>query len=217
MAYRGRGGRGGRGKYGGGGGVSRHAIQAPFVEFPEIELPDIKSVKEERILCVRNNKLVTFWNSSPYFLEESIAKKNQSVDIERFSDWGKPKTTAKRDALSNFLLLEPRNFPKELITGAKWAQPNPKKVRWNPNSELQKWDLFEKLEEKFQGKEKNEGEDEKGEKEKKEGEDEEEEEDEEGEEGEEELSEDDYNQNIEFDDDDDDYNDMDDGNDEPEY
>ncbi|XP_065851760.1 uncharacterized protein [Euphorbia lathyris] len=210
MAFRGRG--RGRGRFGGGGGGFGYARQEPFIEFPEIELPDRKAVKEERALVLGNAKLLNFWKSSPYFLEESIAKKSQSMDIERFSDWGKPKTTAKRDALSNFLILEPMNFPKELLTGAKREQPNPKKVRWNPNSDIKKWDLFEKLEEKFQGRE------DKGEKEKKEGEDEEDEEDEEAQEAEEEPSDDDYNQNVDFDDDDDDYNDVDAGNnDEPEY
>lgn len=202
MAFRGRG--RGRGGFGGGGGGFGYARQEPFVEFPEIDLPERKSVKEERALVVLNLKLLNHWKSSAYYLEDSsLAKKSQSMDIERFSDWGKPKTTAKRDALSNFLLLEPTNFPKELVTGAKREQPNPKKVRWNPSSDLQKLDLFEKLEEKFQ----------KGDKEKKEGEDEEEDEDgdEESQEAEEE-SDDDYLKNVDFDDDEDDYNDIDDGN-----
>ncbi|XP_015572822.1 DNA-directed RNA polymerase III subunit RPC7 [Ricinus communis] len=212
MSFRGRG--RGRGRFGGGrGGFGfGFARQEPFVEFPEVELPDRKAVKEERVLVVGNAKLVAFWKSSPYYLEETISKKSQSMDVERFSDWGKSKTSLKRDALGNFLQLRSSNFPKELIAGAKWERPNPKKVRWDPNSDLQKWDLFEKLEQKHQGRE------EKGQKENKEGEDEEEDDDEEAEEAEEDFSDDDYNQNVDFDDDDDDYNDMDDGdNDEPEY
>ncbi|XP_050235184.1 uncharacterized protein LOC126683359 [Mercurialis annua] len=212
MSFRGRGrGRGGRFGGGGGGGFG-FARQEPYVEFPEVELPDRKGVKEERVLVVGNAKLVNFWKSSPYYLEDTSSKKSQNMDVERFSDRGKSKTTLKRDSLGNFLLLQPSNFPKELIAGTKWDRPNPKKVRWDSHSEVQKWDLFEKLEQKYEGR------DEKGEKEKKEGDEEEEDDEEEVEDAEEELSDDDYNQNVDFDDDDDDYNDADDGgNDEPEY
>ncbi|OAY53093.1 pheromone-processing carboxypeptidase KEX1 isoform X1 [Manihot esculenta] len=208
MAWRGRG--RGRGRFGGGGGFG-YIKQEPFVEFPEIELPDRKAVKEERALVVGNAKLQNFWKSSAYYLEETVSKNSQSVDIERFSDWGKSKSTSKRDKLNNFLQLTSVHFPAELVQGVKTEQRNPKKVRWNPDSDLKKFDLFEKLEQKYQGRE------EKDEKEKKEGEDEEEDEDEEVDEAEEEFSDDDYLQNVDFDDDEDDYNNDDGNDDEPVY
>lgn len=42
---------------------------------------------------------------------------SQSVDIERFSDWGKSKSTSKRDKLNNFLQLTSVHFPAELVQG----------------------------------------------------------------------------------------------------
>lgn len=42
---------------------------------------------------------------------------SQSMDIERFSDMGKPKITSERDSLDQFLQLTSKNFPKELIGG----------------------------------------------------------------------------------------------------
>ncbi|KAH9722418.1 DNA-directed RNA polymerase III subunit [Citrus sinensis] len=114
---------------------------------------------------------------------------SQSVDIERYSDWNKPKVSSNRGSINQFLQLHSNNFPAELVKG------------------LRKLDLFEKLEQKFEGQE------DKDEKEKKEGEDEDEDGDEAAGEAEEEFSDDgDYNQNIDFDDDEDDFN-MDDGND----
>ncbi|XP_059655303.1 uncharacterized protein LOC132302447 isoform X2 [Cornus florida] len=85
--------------------------------------------------------------------------------------------------------------PAELVTESKQQKRDysgKKEVQWklNPDSDLQKLDIFEKLEKKDQGQ------DEKGEKEKKE--DEEEEDDERIEEGDEEFSDDgDYNQVVE--------------------
>ncbi|XP_042977690.1 DNA-directed RNA polymerase III subunit RPC7-like isoform X3 [Carya illinoinensis] len=94
----------------------------------------------------------------------------------------KPKTTITRDSLSQ--ILELKRFPQELIGGSKGQQPSQKKVRWNPESELQKLDYLEKLEQRAQGQEN------KDEKDKKEGENEDEND---GEEDiEEEPSDDDY-------------------------
>ncbi|XP_030973779.1 uncharacterized protein LOC126688495 [Quercus robur] len=218
MAFRGR----GRGRgYGGGGGGFKYAKQEPFELFPDIELPCIGSViKEEsdkkkgetdqkgkgltreETLVSTGMRLQIFWKSSAYFLEETVPKKSQSTDIERYSDRTKPRTTVTRDSLSQILVV--KRFPQELIGGWKGQQPSRKKVRWNPESDLQKLDFLEKLEQRFQGQE------DKGEKEKKEGEDEDEDE-EEGEDAEEEPSDDDYYQNDYFDDDEDDYNEVDDG------
>ncbi|KAK7842155.1 hypothetical protein CFP56_014251 [Quercus suber] len=218
MAFRGR----GRGRgYGGGGGGFKYAKQEPFELFPDIELPCIgsvikeesdkkkgetdqkgKSLTREETLVSTGMRLQIFWKSSAYFLEETVPKKSQSMDIERYSDRTKPRTKVTRDSLSQILVV--KRFPQELIGGWKGQQPSRKKVRWNPESDLQKLDFLEKLEQRFQGQE------DKGEKEKKEGEDEDEDE-EEGEDAEEEPSDDDYYQNDYFDDDEDDYNEVDDG------
>ncbi|XP_035550256.1 uncharacterized protein LOC108985504 isoform X3 [Juglans regia] len=96
----------------------------------------------------------------------------------------KPKTTITRDSLSQ--ILELKRFPQELIGGSKGQRPSQKKVRWNPESELQKLDYLEKLEQRAQGQEN------KDEKEKKEGENEDEDENEGEEDIEEEPSDDDY-------------------------
>ncbi|XP_021902935.1 prothymosin alpha-B-like [Carica papaya] len=131
------------------------------------------------------------------------------MGIERYTDIGKPKITSRRKSLYQFLQLGYHNFPKELIGESRREQRHLKKVRWHPDADLQKLDLFEKLEQKHQGQEDKDG------KEKKEGEDEDEDEDG-GPEDEEEYSDDgDYNQNIDFDDDEDDYNMEDDNDDEP--
>lgn len=211
MAFRGRGrGRGGYGRGGVGGfGIAK---QEPFVLFPDIELPDVSSVPEEKNLVIRNARLQNYWKSSPYYLEDIVPRKSQSTDIERFSDRVRLRTTLKRDPLEQILRLTSDNFPLELLQGMKGATHNKRKVRWNPESDMQKLELFEKLEKKL------EGQDEKGGKEKKEGENEDED-DEGGEEAaEEEFSDDgDYNQNIDFDDDEDDFNMEDDNDDEATY
>ncbi|KAB1210451.1 hypothetical protein CJ030_MR6G010747 [Morella rubra] len=244
MAFRGR----GRGRgYGGGGGYG-FAKQEPFELFPDIELPDIKSVPKEETLVRESAKLRNFWKASAYYLEETVSKRgmdigqqsvdflaitldmvaaesqkwlldsfgvyfmssifsmnlnSQSTDIERYSDRSKPKTTITRDSLSQ--ILELKKFPRELIGGSRGQQPSRKKVRWNPESELQKLDYLEKLEQRAQGLEG------KDEKEKKEGENEDEDENDGEEDIEEEPSDDDYYQNVDFDDDEDDFNDVDDG------
>ncbi|KAJ4966122.1 hypothetical protein NE237_017971 [Protea cynaroides] len=205
MAFRGRGRGRGRGYQGGGGA---YAIQEPHILFPEnVELPDVNGVIEEKTLVYWNMRLLNYWKLSPYFIEEAAHSKSQEADIERYSDKGKPTKTMRRPPLSQHLKLSSTFFPLELIQGKSQAQHDHRKVRWNPEADLQKLDIFEKLEQKIQDK------DEKGGKEK--NEDENEDEDEERiEEEDEELSDpDDYEQNVDFDDDEDDFN-MDDGNDE---
>ncbi|KAK3002876.1 hypothetical protein RJ639_020133 [Escallonia herrerae] len=193
MAFRGRGrGRGGFGSF-------HHAAQLPFELFPEIkDFPDAKSVKEEMGLVVWSFKLQKFWNSSPYFIDGDgeTAKKKDSTEIKRYSDNDLGRTRAK-PPLSHFIRVTDEYVPAELC--GKKERHAQKRVRWNPESDLQKFDLFEKLEQKFQGQE------EKGENEDKEGEEEEKEDDLSG--GEDEFSDDnDYNQNRDFDDDEDDFN-----------
>ncbi|PPD80149.1 hypothetical protein GOBAR_DD22927 [Gossypium barbadense] len=144
MSFRGRG--RGRGRGFGGRGFGGYVPPEPFVLFPDIELPDVKAVPEEKILLVWNSRLLNYWKASPYYLEEHVSKKSQSMDIERFSDWGKPKNTSKRDSLNQVLQLQSHNFPKELIGDSKRAQRSAKRMRWNLDSGLEKLDVFEKFE-----------------------------------------------------------------------
>ncbi|PON87446.1 DNA-directed RNA polymerase III, subunit Rpc [Trema orientale] len=207
MAYRGR----GRGRgYGGGGSNIGPVKQDPFVLFPEdVVLPAIKGVTVEKDLVRRSMILQNYWKSSPYYLEETVSKKGQSTEIERFSDRKKVNNTIMRDSLSQ--ILDHKKFPLELTEGSKaWRQPSRKRVRWNPDSELQKLEIFEKLEQR-------QALNDKGEKENKEGENEDEDEDQEDRDSEEEPSDDDYIQNKDFDDDDDDFNMIDDGEDDAVY
>ncbi|CAL8997218.1 unnamed protein product [Prunus brigantina] len=211
MAYRGR----GRGGFGGGGGGFGYATQVPFELFPDVDLPNVKGIldpdkkinqgkSEEENLVNQSRKFQKIWKGSPFYLEQTTSKERQNTEVERYSDRLKPKTTIRRGAL--FDILELKAFPQELTGGSRAQQPGRKRVRWNPDSELQKLDLFEKLEQR-QGN--NDG------KEKKEGEGEDEDEEEEEEEPEEDFSDDDYQKNQDFDDDDDDFNMEDDGDDEP--
>lgn len=199
MAFRGR----GRGRGGGGG----YAKPEPYILFPEdVTLPDINGVKEEKMLVHLNNRLLNYWKSSSYYLEEhSPLTKSEDNDIERYSGRDKPRGRAKRDPLSYHLKLTPAYFTQELIQGARHVQHDQRKVRWDPESGLlHKLDMLEKLEAKYGD------EDEKGEKEKKEGGNEEEVEGESEDDGE--FSDDgDYGRNIDFDDDEDDCNMDDDG------
>lgn len=205
MAFRGR----GRGRGFGGGGGFRAAKQVPFELFPEInDFPDVKSVKDEIAFAVWSSNLQKFWNSSPYYYEGvgEAAKNYKDSDITRFLDKDS-KESKPKPPLSHYIRMTSEYVPAEL--GEKKERHSQKKVRWNPESDLKKFDLFEKLE--------NKGQDEKGEKEKKEGENEEED-DEIIEEEEEEFSDDgDYNQNVDFDDDEDDFNMADDNADEGVY
>ncbi|KAM1530370.1 hypothetical protein TB2_019125 [Malus domestica] len=212
MAYRGRG--RGRGGFSGGGGFG-FAKQEPFVLFPDIDMPIPKGISdvqqktdaviEEENLINQTRKFQKIWKDSPYYLEQSTSNERQNEDVERYSDRTKPKTTIRRGSL--FSILELKGFPQELTGGSRVQQPGRKRVRWNPNSELEKLDLFEKLEQR-QGQNDT--------KEKKEGEGEDEDENEEEEEQEEEdFSDDDYYKGFDVDDDEDDYNMEDDGDDEP--
>lgn len=202
MAFRGR----GRGRGGGGGFGAR---QQKFELFPELHdeqsLPKASSVKEEKALMLWSHRLQTFWNSSVYYLEDKGIKKEESLDIERFSDRGKKRTLPK-DKLSDFIKCTIEYVPAELARDLKSVRLGQKKVRWNQDSGLKKFDLFEKLEEKVQSN----GKGGKGE----EDVENEEEDDEIIEEEEEDFSDDDYNQNVDFDDDEDDFNMPEDNDDE---
>ncbi|KAL3528678.1 hypothetical protein ACH5RR_008000 [Cinchona calisaya] len=203
MAFRGR----GRGRGGFGGGGFRAAKHVPFELFPEIEeLGTATSAKENVSLASWCNQFQRYWNSSPCYVEHECgsAKKTQSTEIEKYSD-RKSERTSSKQPLSHFIRMEPDYVPAELAKGEKKEKHGVKRVRWNPEADMQKLDVFEMREQEHQGQEINEKK-----------EDEEEEEDEKLEEEEEEYSDDgDYNQNIDFDDDEDDFNMGDDNDDEP--
>ncbi|CDO97964.1 unnamed protein product [Coffea canephora] len=196
MAFRGR----GRGGF-------RAAKQENFDLFLEIdELGTAESVKVDPSFAVWFSKFQRYWNSSPYYVEDESggAKKSQRIEIEKLAD-RKSKKTSSKQALSHFIRMEPDYVPAELAKDEKKEKHGIKRVRWNPEADMQKLDVFEKLEQKHQVQELNGKEDE------------EEEGDEKLEEDEEEYSDDgDYNQNIDFDDDEDDFNTGDDNDDEPE-
>lgn len=203
MAYRGR----GRGR---GGSGHRSAKQVPFELFPEVEnLGNAASVTERIKLAVWHLKLQKYWNSSPYYLgeESDLLKKTKGMDIERFSD-RISKRVKEKSSLAQFIRMDPAYVPAELAKGGREEKHAAKRVRWNPESDMQKLDLLEKLDQKSKG------DDEK----KKDGEDDDEEQ-EKIEEEEEEFSDDgDYNQNLyDYDDDEDDYNMNEDNNDEAMY
>nr|XP_043613442.1 MATH and LRR domain-containing protein PFE0570w-like [Erigeron canadensis]XP_043613443.1 MATH and LRR domain-containing protein PFE0570w-like [Erigeron canadensis]XP_043613444.1 MATH and LRR domain-containing protein PFE0570w-like [Erigeron canadensis] len=174
-----RGGGGGGGRYGGY-SAGNHAKQEPFEVFPEIkETPvvNLKQIGENfRSLVSWGNELQKFWISSPYHLGNmgEDAKKNAGV----------------------FPMMTDEYFPAELVAG-KVKHIN-KKIRWDPQSDLQRLDIFEKLDQGPQGQDA-------GDKEKNEDEDDDDE-DNENFEKEEDDSGDDYIQNIDFDDDEDDFN-----------
>ncbi|KAI3726330.1 hypothetical protein L1987_66127 [Smallanthus sonchifolius] len=186
MAFRGRGrGRGGFGNRGGG-----FAKEEKYEVFPEIkEYPDVnlKQKEEFRRLISWGDSLEKFWISSPYHLGASGKDSERNGGIRKAS-------------LSDYMKMTDDYVPAELV--ARNVRHNNKKIRWDPQSDLQRLDLFEKLDKGPQGQDD-------GEKEKKE--DEDDDEDNENIEEEEEDSGDDYDQNPDFDDDEDDFNMNDDG------
>ncbi|KAG9141245.1 hypothetical protein Leryth_001721 [Lithospermum erythrorhizon] len=202
MSFRGR----GRGR---GFGSFRSGKQESWCPFPEIEdLGTAAGVVEKLALAKWYSKLHSYWRASPYYYEgvdDASSKGARKDEIERFSDMITSKTNVK-PPLSHFIKMEPEYVPAELARGER-KRPA-KQIKWKPDSDLSKFDLFAKLERKHQDRDTDE---------KKEGESEEEDEERENEEDEESSDDGDYNQNIDFDDDEDDYNMADDGDDEPIY
>ncbi|XP_006349305.1 DNA-directed RNA polymerase III subunit RPC7-like [Solanum tuberosum] len=201
MAYRGR----GRGR---GQGLAK---QVSFELLPEVEnLVNASCVTERITLAIWQANLQKYWNSSPYYLaeESDVLKKTKGMDIERFSDRSLERDKSK-PPLTHSIRMDSAHVPAELAKGGTEDRHAAKRVRWNPESDMQKLDLLEKLDQKSKG------DDEK----KKDGEDEDEEQEEKTADEEEEFSDDgDYNQNLyDYDDDEDDYNMNEDNNDDAMY
>ncbi|XP_024010057.1 uncharacterized protein LOC18015134 isoform X1 [Eutrema salsugineum] len=224
MDYR-RGGRGRRGGLGGSG--SEYAKAKKFVIFPENTLPDPKSISYDSQLLSSYFSFQKFWRNSPYHLGDGVSKKEkESLDIERFSDSVKPKRKSnKSGSFYDYLVLRADNFPKELLGGLEYSSQHicnlffwvqicvavtelyaisdtrrerpVKRAKWTQDADLQKLDVFERLEAKYKTE---------GKEEIEEGEDDDEVVESEGEES----DNGDYDQNHDFDDDDD-YNQADDG------
>ncbi|ESQ37809.1 hypothetical protein EUTSA_v10028974mg [Eutrema salsugineum] len=195
MDYR----RGGRGRRGGlGGSGSEYAKAKKFVIFPENTLPDPKSISYDSQLLSSYFSFQKFWRNSPYHLGDGVSKKEkESLDIERFSDSVKPKRKSnKSGSFYDYLVLRADNFPKELLGDTRRERPV-KRAKWTQDADLQKLDVFERLEAKYKTE---------GKEEIEEGEDDDEVVESEGEES----DNGDYDQNHDFDDDDD-YNQADDG------
>ncbi|KAG2266200.1 hypothetical protein Bca52824_073279 [Brassica carinata] len=128
MAYRGR----GRGRGRGGFGVE-YAKAEPFVIFPDIALPDRKSISEDKQF---NDRFDKFWKTSIYHLGDGVSKKeSESLDIERFSDTLKPKKkkSHERGSFYDYLVLRPDNFPKELLGDTPRERPV-KRAKWTQDA-----------------------------------------------------------------------------------
>ncbi|XP_010507968.1 PREDICTED: DNA-directed RNA polymerase III subunit rpc31-like [Camelina sativa] len=168
----------------------------PFVIYPEITLPDPKSISIDSELVSSYLDFNKFWRNSTYHLGDDGVPKTEveSLDMERFyySDTLKPKKKSK-SSFYDYLLLRPDNFPKELLGDTPRQRPV-KRAKWR--QDLQKLDVFEELEVRYL---KTQGEEEKEE------EDDDDEEEEESQ-GEDESDHGDYDHNQDFDDDEDDYN-----------
>ncbi|KAL8043272.1 hypothetical protein ABFX02_09G108900 [Erythranthe guttata] len=204
MSFRGRGGRGGGrgGRFGGGGGP--RATPVPFELFPDIA--DIgkaeKCPVEKHHLIKWSMGLQAFSESSPYYYEDQgeLSKKVVKPDIERYSD--RDSLAKRKRTIEDSIKLGEDYMPRELVRGDKKGRRAVKRVRWNPDSAWQRFDMFDRREQKGEGKEDEDEEDE----------DEEVEDDTDGEFS----DEGDYEQNEDFDDDEDDFN-MAEENEEPYY
>ncbi|CAH9125183.1 unnamed protein product [Cuscuta epithymum] len=202
MVFRGRGGRGR-------GGFS-FGKQQKFDLFPEIKdenLGKATMLTERRSLALSYARLKRYWNSSAYFLGDDIdvSNKTKGMDMERFSDMNSNRSKAKPPLL-DFILITPDYFPAELVKAERKTKRPAKRVRWTQEVDLQKLDVFEKLEQKGIDQDEKKSDDENDE-----------EEEENSEEDEASSDNGDYEQNVHFDDDDDDFNMDEDDADEPTY
>ncbi|KAI3701185.1 hypothetical protein L2E82_45833 [Cichorium intybus] len=145
MAFRGR----GRGR--GGFGYGRFAKQEKYEVFPEIDiLPHVNLKQKDEKLTQKDKelkqkykelnsvvrcsaKLTKFWRSSPYFLEDP------SVDGK------KDESRIKRPSLSDYMMMTSDYLPSELAVGKNVRPIKKKKIQWDLQSDLQKLDIFEKL------------------------------------------------------------------------
>ncbi|MCD9561350.1 hypothetical protein HAX54_020411, partial [Datura stramonium] len=141
MAYRG----GSRAGFGG-----RLAKQVPFELFPEVEnLGNAASVTRKdgvgnlalKITSI-GTPLLTIWER-----KVMLQKKAKGMDIERFSDRTLERAKSK-PPLAHFIRMDPAYVPAELAKGGREEKHAAKRVRWNPESDMQKLDLLEKLDQK---------------------------------------------------------------------
>ncbi|KAK1422810.1 hypothetical protein QVD17_18099 [Tagetes erecta] len=177
MAYRGR----GRGGFGGRGPGS-YAKEVAFDIFPEIEeLPDVNLKQKDKYeeLVSWSYAFQRYWIKSCYHLGP-----------------GQDSESKEKDPMSDYIKMTDEYVPAELAS--KNVKRSNKKVRWDPQSDFDRFDFFEKQDQRLLSQDDDE-------KEKKE-DDEEDDEDNENIEEEEDDSGDDYDQNIDFDDDEDDFN-----------
>ncbi|CAN1836839.1 unnamed protein product [Linum perenne] len=62
----------GRGRGGRWGGRQQNAKQEPYILFPEVELPDRKTVKVDKSLIAVYSRFQAFWKASSYYLEDTV-------------------------------------------------------------------------------------------------------------------------------------------------
>ncbi|WZZ03461.1 hypothetical protein YC2023_089382 [Brassica napus] len=117
-----------RGRGRGGFGVE-YAKAEPFVIFPDITLPDRKSISEDKQF---NDRFDKFWKTSIYHL----------------GDGPKNKKSHERGSFYDYLVLRPDNFPKELLGDTPRERPV-KRAKWTQDADLHKLEVLEKLEAKL--------------------------------------------------------------------
>ncbi|KAI3780683.1 hypothetical protein L2E82_10670 [Cichorium intybus] len=105
-------------------------------ELPEVNLE--RKDKEFKTLVEWSHNLTTYWNSSPYYLEDPSkdSKKNEN--------------TTKRPPVSDYMILSSDLLPSELV-GKNSRHIKRKKTQWDLQSDLLKLDIFEKLDQAGQG------------------------------------------------------------------
>ncbi|KAL3830767.1 hypothetical protein ACJIZ3_019569 [Penstemon smallii] len=134
----------------------RQAKPVPFELFPEIEgLGKTENSSANIQLIKLSSNLQKYWNSSPFFYEDrsELVEKVQKIDIERYSERN-PQSTEAKPPLWHFIKLDTDHVPAELASrGEKNEKHVVKRVRWSPESDSKKMDLFEKLDQMYQGQE----------------------------------------------------------------
>ncbi|KAF8080730.1 hypothetical protein N665_0925s0013, partial [Sinapis alba] len=110
-----------------------YAKAEPLVIFPDITLPDPKSISEDNQF---NDRFDRFWRTSIYHLGDGVSKKeSESLDIERFSDTLKPKKKKFHEwgSFFDYLVLRPDNFRKQLLGDTPRERPV-KRAKWTKDA-----------------------------------------------------------------------------------